>query len=363
MESPSREYLLKKEINELQARCRNLEAIIEINNISNLEGLTEQFMVSGRTQLKKISLELQVLEHDPKNNEQLKKLLDFFDCAQQDIEKFLDNGETIHTLSKTNFKDVFLMKTISFINLKGGVGKTTISTNFAYAVAEACNLKVLFIDNDKQGNASDWFDADLDHGTITNIMMRDATAKEVIQKTRYSNIDIIPADMGLIDAHAKLIKDQSINQADILKNALKEVINDYGICVIDNPPDINMSVFNSLVMTDDVVIVTFPDWDSVSGAYKMVEQLDLAKRFNKNLHMRGVLINSFVSDDVVYEIIHELEEKGLSVFQSKIHYATKNAKKHMTIARRNKRSIFEEFPNCLVSRDIWKFTKEFLGIN
>ena len=44
------------------------------------------------------------------------------------------------------------MKTFSFINKKGGVGKTTITVNMAYAIAESCDLRVLVIDNDDQGN-------------------------------------------------------------------------------------------------------------------------------------------------------------------------------------------------------------------
>ena len=52
------------------------------------------------------------------------------------------------------------MKTISFINLKGGVGKTTLSTWLAYLLAESWDVRVLFIDNDKQGNASRWQGAD-----------------------------------------------------------------------------------------------------------------------------------------------------------------------------------------------------------
>ena len=123
-----------------------------------------------------------------------------------------------------------------------------------------------------------------------------------------------------------------------------------------------MSVFNSLNISDDVVIVTSPDWDSKLGVYQMIRQLELASKFNPNLHLRGILVNNFLSDKAVYDLLKEFKDKGLPVFQTKIHYATKNAKKHMTLARCNRRSLFEEYPNCLVARDIWKFMKEFMGI-
>ena len=46
------------------------------------------------------------------------------------------------------------MRTIAFINWKGGVDKTTRSTNAAYLFGEVYGLKVLFVNLDKQGNAS-----------------------------------------------------------------------------------------------------------------------------------------------------------------------------------------------------------------
>ncbi|WP_231037756.1 ParA family protein [Pectinatus frisingensis] len=80
------------------------------------------------------------------------------------------------------------MKTFSFINKKGGVGKTTITVNLAYAIAESCDLKVLVIDNDDQGNDSQFFDAEPEK-SLADILLGKADIQEVIQPTRYSNID------------------------------------------------------------------------------------------------------------------------------------------------------------------------------
>lgn len=73
------------------------------------------------------------------------------------------------------------MKTISLINLKGGVGKTMLATNLAYLLAESWELRTLVIDNDKQGNASRWLGADETKGTLSNILMDGVGARGVIQ--------------------------------------------------------------------------------------------------------------------------------------------------------------------------------------
>ena len=357
----SRQWISKKEFDALRRHCKNLEAVLELNNISHLGEYVDQFISAGRTLLRKVSLEATAFEYDPKTDDHMRRLIAYLDHLKDQLEQLNENDETIHRII-IDFKDVFFMKTISFINLKGGVGKTTISTNFAYALAESCGLRILFIDNDKQGNATAFFSGDDNAGSITNLMMGDATAPEVIQHTQYPGIDLIGADMGLLDANAYLIKNTTIDQATILKKALQPILKNYDLCIIDNPPDINMSVFNSLNISDDVVIVTSPDWDSKMGVVQMAQQLELAKKFNSCLNLRGVLVNNFLSDSVVYDFLKELREESLPIFQTKIHYATKNAKKRMTLARRNHRSIFEEYPNCLVARDIWKFMKEFMGI-
>lgn len=49
------------------------------------------------------------------------------------------------------------MKTISIINLKGGVAKTLTADSMAHVLATLHNKRVLLVDNDKQGNTSKAF--------------------------------------------------------------------------------------------------------------------------------------------------------------------------------------------------------------
>ena len=209
------------------------------------------------------------------------------------------------------------MKTISLINLKGGVGKTTIATNLAYLLAESWELRVLFIDNDKQGNASRWFGADEAQGTLANILMDGAKASDVIQHSRVPNIDFIAADMGLLEANFQVLGEQEERQDILLRNALAAVADRYDVCVIDNPPDINMSVFNALMVTDDVIIVTLPETDSIEGIRKMHDQITDVQQFNPGLSIKGVLVNQYMAYPEAIELSKDLEREGFPLFQSR----------------------------------------------
>ena len=250
------------------------------------------------------------------------------------------------------------MKTISLINLKGGVGKTTIATNLAYLLAESWELRVLFIDNDKQGNASRWFGADEAKGTLANILMDGAKASDVIQHSRVPNIDFIAADMGLLEANFQVLGEQEERQDILLKNALAKVADRYDVCVIDNPPDINMSVFNALMVTDDVIIVTLPETDSIEGIRKMEEQIRDVKKFHPTL---SILVNQYISYPGFSNVREDVSDVGIPLFHAKISYATRNAKHGLMTASREGKSIFEVCPNCRVARDIMHFAEELLG--
>ena len=83
------------------------------------------------------------------------------------------------------------MKTISILNLKGGVAKTFTAANMAYELYRR-GYKVLLIDNDKQGNLSkaySRYDAE-NVAPVTKLLAGDwESADELIQHTEYEGID------------------------------------------------------------------------------------------------------------------------------------------------------------------------------
>lgn len=141
------------------------------------------------------------------------------------------------------------------------------------------------------------------------------TAEEVIQKTRYPNIDLIAAASNLPDINLAILQNKFGRQDNILKEALKAVQKNYDVCVIDNPPDSNIPVLNGLEVMDDVIAVTLPNKFSLQGIAQLEQEI---KNYNAilklKIEIRGVLVNQFTSTESCYEILREIRGKGYKIF-------------------------------------------------
>ena len=264
------------------------------------------------------------------------------------------------------------MRTIGFINWKGGVGKTCISLNVAYALAESWDARILFIDMDKQANASQWFEKNENIGTLSNILVKGTNApevanikpmkaQEVIQKTRYTNIDLIAGNPNLLDINLAILKNKVGRQDNILKESLKPVQNNYDICIIDNPPDSNIPVLNGLEIIDDVIIVTLPNKFSLNGITQLEKEIhNYNNILNLNIKIRGILVNQFTSTNECYEIIKELREKGYKIFP----YISggKTTQKWLDKMINERKSIYEISPRSSFARDITKFIENLVEV-
>lgn len=123
-----------------------------------------------------------------------------------------------------------MTKILSIASLKGGVVKSITSVNMAYDLSALHDKRVLLIDNDRQGSASQFFNLyDPDATSLSHILREDSEKgwplpiREVIRKTQYPNLDLIPANMSLLKAEQEILMDSARFQHLILRDALEPI--------------------------------------------------------------------------------------------------------------------------------------------
>ena len=264
------------------------------------------------------------------------------------------------------------MRVISIINLKGGVAKTTTTVNMAYLLAKR-GYKVLLVDNDKQGNASKAFglyDPE-DHDNVARVMLEAVPLIDLAASTQYKNLDIVPANMDLLEANLRVIADVSRPQQTRIKKAISKksierelqgeettsAAEEYDFIIFDNAPDVNMSIINALVVSDDVIVPVEIDQYSFDGLDILLEQIAAVKEdFNPALSFKGCLITKYRQREEVQAQGAEVLKERCNVFSTKIR-RTEDKPKESTFA---KIPLVEYSVRCGASQDYKKFVTEYL---
>lgn len=183
------------------------------------------------------------------------------------------------------------MKTIAIINLKGGVGKTTTAINMATLLAEKHGKRVLLIDNDPQGNASQFFNCYEGGEDICGAA--EILRKEIPESRNEHGIDIINANISLLEADNALRA--SIERQD---NRIKEYLQNYAAtkydyCIIDNPPALLMCTINALCAANEVIVpITLDNW-ALDGVETITAQVEELRALNDSLKITGILLTNY----------------------------------------------------------------------
>ena len=252
------------------------------------------------------------------------------------------------------------MKTISILNLKGGVAKTFTAANMAYELYRR-GYKVLLLDNDKQGNLSKAYgryDAE-SIAPITRLLSGEwVHPKEILQHTDYKGIDIVTANMSLFGATWNLTKEESENQTERYKRLaqLDAVSNYYDYCIIDNPPDIGLNVINALAITDEVIVPVKLDNYALEGLDIVAEQIEDVRGFNPAIRLAGVLITSYQNTDGESAGVEWLEEQGVYNILGIVRYSKKVAENSFL-----RKPIYEYSPCCGAAQGYKKFVTAYTG--
>ncbi|MEY8413731.1 ParA family protein [Lachnospiraceae bacterium 62-26] len=268
------------------------------------------------------------------------------------------------------------MKTVSLLNLKGGVGKSFTSVNMAYELWRRSN-RVLLWDNDKQGNLSKAFaryEAEQTTPAAKILSGEWQNLEELIQTTDYEGIDIITANLSLFGAAWKLVREGGADMTERYRRFLRAGINNqtgdsicerYDYCIIDNPPDIGINVVNALVVTDEVIVPVKIDDNSLEGLDIVAGQIEDAKVLNPSLTLKGVLITIYQNTDGEVAGLEWLRQEWDDAQSrhyrqykvlGRIRYSAKVAENSFV-----KKPIYEYSPCCGAAQDYKHFVTSYTG--
>lgn len=159
---------------------------------------------------------------------------------------------------------------VTFVNFKGGSGKTTSATHFAQYMALG-GYRVLLVDLDPQASATALFGlapaSDVDERQTFAAWVRRSgaapvAARSVIRPTYWPGLDLVPASIGLQHAEyelvGRLVQDRAFPFYAQLQELIDAVGDPYDVVVCDCRPDVGMLTINALITSTGLVIPVPP---------------------------------------------------------------------------------------------------------
>jgi chromosome partitioning protein len=232
---------------------------------------------------------------------------------------------------------------ISFINLKGGVAKTTTSVAVAEILAKDFRKHVLFIDLDPQTNATinligegEWGERDEDGRTLAQLfkdkLRPDEQPKFDIEASIIKSVstvdngiarlDLLPSSIEFIEIQEKLPfiamqGNYDNNPQDILRKALAPVIDRYDYVIIDCPPSLGIVTKNGLRFSTHYVIPAIPDIVSTWGIFQIVNSINaFGESVNRVIKALGIVATKVQGNiDLHTRVLRDLRDGNL--FQGK----------------------------------------------
>ena len=284
--------------------------LVGINEIAELAGVSRQAVTNWRTRLSDFPGSVADLKSGP-----------------------VFNRSQIRAFLRT--RRVPMANVISTINLKGGVGKTHTTVALAEVFSAMMRKKVLVIDLDPQTNATTmllgeerWSKLNENEYTLARLF-KDAldpdNPKFDLEKTLQKNvsdvrdansIDLLPSSLDLIDVQDRLAtvpsgKFYAINPIDLLTRAVKPIVDNYDVVLIDCPPNLGVITLNGLRMSNGYIIPTIPDVLSTYGIPQIIKRVrEFSLQIMEPIEPLGIVVSKYREQSTVHQNVVRMLNKG-----------------------------------------------------
>lgn len=217
------------------------------------------------------------------------------------------------------------MKTISIMNIKGGVGKTITTVNLAVELTREMGMRVLVVDADPQADTTAFFKADASRGGLTALMQGLVSSyRSLVEGTEYS-VDVLPCDSSLFDVdRTSLMTGGGSGLSGLQDLRADAAINDdYDIVLIDCPPSFTASSVAALAASDYVIIPVKLDAFSLRGMKFLQAQIDEVRRINRRVKVAGCLVTMWHNCEVTRQAEQLLRSGSVPVLDTVIRRSDK----------------------------------------
>lgn len=173
------------------------------------------------------------------------------------------------------------MKIIAVINQKGGVGKSTQSTNMSYELASQ-GKKTLLIDIDPQAHSCTIYSPDYEGYTIKDLFsdpkfdIKKTIVQAEVQGKQVDNLFVISSNIHFAKVAEQIAS--RVHREKILHNHLKKI--DYEYVLLDCPPNLGVITINAIYAADIILIPVNYDKGALDGMSDLINTVKEVKEIS-----------------------------------------------------------------------------------